>query len=185
MCPARTIRAFACLQRFALYSPTLSHAQLVWANMHSEHKLAAQAAAPAPGRLLALDLGLRRVGVAVSDELRLTVRPLPALGRTNWKKLVREISELRTRFDAQGVVVGLPLRLDGTEGEAATSARQVARNLALSLCVDIHLQDERLTSREAEANLRAEKFTPDELKELVDSAAAALILRDFLVQVEN
>src|SRR5436190_17491917 len=86
-----------------------------------------------PGRLLALDLGTRRVGVAVSDELRLSVRPLPALARGSWKKLLRAIALLCEQFDARGVVVGLPLRLDGVEGEAAREARRIARNLELSL----------------------------------------------------
>ncbi len=152
------------------------------ANMNNESEAKVSVAVPAPGRLLALDLGTRRVGVAVSDELRLTVRPLPALQRSNWKKLLREISELRAQFDAQGVVVGLPLRLDGTEGDAATEARRIARNLKLSLGVHIFLQDERLTSHEAEASLRAERCAESALKERVDSAAAALILRDYLAQ---
>ena len=142
----------------------------------------AAVASPLPGRLLALDLGARRVGVAVSDELRLTARPLPALRRSNWKKLLREIGEMRGRFDARGVVVGLPLRLDGTEGEAAAEARRIARNLELSLGVPVFLQDERFTSREAETDLRAERLTHDEVKAQVDSTAAALILRDYLAR---
>jgi putative Holliday junction resolvase len=138
-------------------------------------------AAHAPrGRLLALDLGTKRVGVAVSDELRLTVRPLPALRRSNWKKLLREIIELREQFDARGVVLGLPLRLDGTEGDVAAAARQIARNLELSLGVPIFLQDERLTSRAAETELRASGLAPDEVKAQVDSMAAMLILTDYL-----
>ncbi len=152
------------------------------ANTNNELQQKANTAAPVPGRLLALDLGTSRVGVAVSDELRLTVRPLPPLHRSNWKKLLREIIELRTRFDAQGVVVGLPLRLDSTEGEAAAAARQLARNLELSLGIHVYLQDERLTSHAAEAILRAEKFAASELKARIDSAAAALILRDYLLQ---
>jgi putative Holliday junction resolvase len=137
------------------------------------------------GRLLALDLGARRVGVAVSDELRLTVRPLATLQRGNWKKLLREIAELRERFDARGVVVGLPLSLDGSEGAAAADARRIARNLELSLGVPVHLQDERLTSRAAEEALRAAGHTPAEINTLVDSAAAALILRDFLARTPD
>lgn len=140
---------------------------------------------PAPGRLLALDLGTRRVGVAVSDELRLTVRPLPFLRRTNWKQLLRAVNELRERFDAQAVVFGLPLRLDGTEGEAAREARRIARNLALSLPVPVHLQDERLTSRAAEESLRAANLTEKEIATRLDSEAAALILRDFMTKCSD
>jgi putative holliday junction resolvase len=137
----------------------------------------------APGRLLALDLGTRRVGVAVSDELRLSVRPLPALPRGSWKKLLREIALLREQFDARGVVVGLPLRLDGTAGDAAAEARRIARNLELSLGVPVFLQDERLTSRAAEAVLSAQGMSAQELKEHVDSTAAALILNDYLAKL--
>lgn len=138
--------------------------------------------APPAGRLLALDLGARRVGVAVCDELRLSVRPLPPLVRASWKKLLGEIAELCRSFDAKGVVVGLPVNLDGTEGEAAAEARRVARNLALSLNIPVHLQDERLTSRDAEQTLRSAGAAESEVAARVDGEAAALILRDFLAK---
>lgn len=134
------------------------------------------------GRLLALDLGTKRVGVAVSDELQMTVQPLAPLRRTNWKTLLRQISDLRHSFDAQGVVIGLPLNLDGTEGEAAQAARRIARNLSLSLDVPVHLQDERLTTRAAEESLRAAGFRGEGLTARVDSEAAVIILRDFIAQ---
>ena len=137
---------------------------------------------PPAGRLLALDLGARRVGVAVCDELRLSVRPLPPLVRASWKKLLREIAQLCQSFDAEGVVVGLPVNLDGTEGEAAREARKVARNLSLSLSLPVHLQDERLTSRDAEQSLRTERATEAEIASRIDSEAAALILSDFLAK---
>jgi putative Holliday junction resolvase len=133
-----------------------------------------------PGRLLALDLGEKRVGVAVSDELRLTARPLPALVRANWKRLLREVSALLAEFDARALVVGLPLSLDGTEGTAAQGARRLARNFSLSLDVPVYLQDERLTSHEASENLRAAGHSDQALRRQLDSEAAAIILRDFL-----
>jgi putative Holliday junction resolvase len=134
------------------------------------------------GRLLALDLGEKRVGVAVSDELRITVRPLPFLRRTNWKQLLVAVADLLQDFDAKALVIGLPLNLDGTEGNAATEARRLARNFALSLKVPVYLQDERLTSREAEETLRAAGRSSHELRQYVDSEAAAIILRDFIAQ---
>ena len=137
---------------------------------------------PAPGRVLALDLGTRRVGVAVSDELRVTARTLPALRRTSWKQLLRAVAELRERFDAQRLVIGLPLRLDGTEGDAASEARRLARNFELSLGVPVSLQDERLTSRDAEESLRAAGLAAREIKERVDSEAALYILRDYITK---
>lgn len=132
------------------------------------------------GRLLALDLGAKRVGVAVSDEMRLTVRPLPALRRTNWKQLVRETAALCEGLDVREVVVGLPLRLDGSEGDAAQDARRAARTLADELGLVVRLQDERLTSFAAEDALREQGFSRDEIKKRVDSEAAAIILRDFI-----
>ncbi|MCA1634137.1 MAG: Holliday junction resolvase RuvX [Acidobacteria bacterium] len=136
-----------------------------------------------PGRILSLDLGTKRVGVAVCDELRLTVRPLQALQRTNWKRLLLAISELCEQFDAESLVIGLPLRLDGTEGDAAREAYRIARNLRLSLKLPVHLQDERLTSKEAEAALREEGYRRGEIKSRLDSEAAAIILRDFLTHL--
>lgn len=137
------------------------------------------------GRLLSLDLGTKRVGVAVSDELQLSVKPLAPLRRTNWKTLLRQISDLRHSFDAQGVVIGLPLNLDGTEGDAALEARRIARNLSLSLDVPVHLQDERLTSHAASESLREAGVSGTELTVRLDSEAAALILRDFISQRES
>ena len=135
-----------------------------------------------PGRLLALDLGQKRVGLAVTDELRITVRPLPSLRRTSWKRLVHEVAALVRDFDAQSLVIGLPLSLDGVESTAAQEIRRQARNLELSLGLPVFLQDERLTSREAEAELRAAGYDEQEVLDRVDSAAAVLILRDHLVQ---
>jgi putative Holliday junction resolvase len=139
-----------------------------------------EAAPETPGRLLALDLGAKRVGVAVSDELRLTARPLEPLPRTNWKKLLRDVSALCAQFDVRGVVLGLPLRLEGGEGDAAADARRAARNFELSLRLPVFLQDERLTSKEAERELRGVGLSEAEVKARVDSAAAVIILRDYL-----
>ncbi|MBD0370822.1 MAG: Holliday junction resolvase RuvX [Pyrinomonadaceae bacterium] len=135
----------------------------------------------APGRrLLSLDLGRKRVGVAVSDEQWLAVRPLKALPRTSWKKLLHAVSEIARSFDAQALVLGLPLRLDGTEGSEAEEARRLARNFRLSLQIPVLLQDERLTSREAEAELLSEGIAHENLRAQVDSRAAAIILEDFI-----
>ena len=132
------------------------------------------------GRVLALDIGAKRVGVAVSDELRLTVRTLKALRGTNWKQLVKALSGLCEEFDVRRVVLGLPLRLDGVEGDAAKEVRNVARKLELSLRLPVDFQDERLTSKTAESALRSEGLDEREVFENADSEAAAIILRDYL-----
>jgi putative Holliday junction resolvase len=129
--------------------------------------------------VLAIDLGKKRVGIAVSDALSISITRLEALPRTNWKQMLRAVSDLVRRFDAQTVVIGLPLRLNGSAGDAALSAREIAIKFSRSLSVPVYLQDERLSSVEAEANLRAEGQR--KISAHVDSESAAIILRDFLV----
>ena len=116
----------------------------------------------------------------MSDDRLVTIKRLPPLKRSNWKRLLQEIVTLIQRYDAQTVVIGLPLRLDGSSGDAAEKVRQVATNLARSIRQPVYLQDERLTSFEAMANLKAEGHKPAEIPALIDGEAAAMILRDFI-----
>ncbi len=135
--------------------------------------------------IVALDLGEKRVGLAVSDALSISITRLDALPRTNWKQLLRDVEDLVLRFDAQTVVIGLPLRLNGSDGDSAVQTRRMALKFARSLAVPVYLQDERLSSVAAEENLRNEGYSRDQLSALVDSEAAAIILRDFLVSQER
>jgi putative holliday junction resolvase len=132
----------------------------------------------AGGRLLAIDMGTKRVGIAVSDELRLTVRPVTTIERRSWKDLLRRISEQVEALEARGLVVGLPLNIDGSEGTAAVVARHIAAKFELSLKIPVYLQDERLTSEEAKSRLHDIQKRAGE----IDSAAAAIILQDFIEQ---
>src|SRR5258705_3738506 len=109
--------------------------------LEEPRKIAASSPAPmdAPGRLLALDLGAKRIGVAVSDELRITARPLPVISLQSWKKLLRQVAGLVQSFEAKGLVIGLPLRLDGSEGEAGENVRGGAEKFRLFLSGSIFL----------------------------------------------
>lgn len=129
---------------------------------------------------MALDLGAKRIGVAVSDELGITARPLPVIERRSWKDLLRRVAEIVERYDARGLVVGLPLNMNGSEGSSAAEARRLARNFGRSLKVPVYLQDERLTSIEAASTLNADGSDASELARRVDSESAAIILRDFM-----
>ncbi len=135
--------------------------------------------------VLALDLGQKRVGAAVSDELSISITRLKAITRTSWKHLLREVETLIQTFDAQTLVIGFPLRLNGSTGDAALDVRSAAEKFARSLKIPVYLQDERLSSREAEENLRATGHRGAEVSDLVDSEAAAVILRDFLSTGQN
>lgn len=132
------------------------------------------------GPIVALDLGQKRVGVAVSDSKLISITKLPVLARSNWKRLLNDVTELVRRFDARSLVIGLPLSLDGTESSAAVEARHTAKKFALSLGLPVYLQDERLTSVEAEDQLRAAGYGASEIPGLVDGQSAAIILADFM-----
>lgn len=135
---------------------------------------------PAAGRILALDLGAKRVGAAACDEMRVAVRALPAIRRKSWKELLLQVKKLVSELDAVALVLGLPLNLDGSESENSADVRRLARNFSLSLTIPVFLHDERLTSVAAEENLRDRGVGDKARKNLVDSEAAAVILEDFL-----
>jgi putative holliday junction resolvase len=132
------------------------------------------------GPVLALDLGQKRIGVAASDSMLISITKLAPLPRSNWKQLLRDVTELVRRLDAQTLVIGLPLGLEGSRGSAALEAENTARKFATSLKIPVYLQDERLTSFEAEEQLRAAGISALERQDLVDCQAAAIILMDFI-----
>ena len=136
--------------------------------------------APFQGRLLALDLGMKHIGVAVSDELQFTVRAVATIERRSWKKLLLQITAYLDEFDAVGLVLGLPLETDGTESEMSAEARRLARNFSLSVKVPVFLHDERLTSYEAKGYLKKLGLSVEEIWDRVDAEAAAIILSDFI-----
>src|SRR6185503_5121748 len=82
------------------------------------------------GRILALDLGQKRVGVAISDELQISIKRLKPIQRTNWKQLLLDIKKLIQELGANGLVVGFPLSLDGTKGSAAAAVEETAGRFA-------------------------------------------------------
>ncbi len=144
-----------------------------------------RAASNPRGPVLALDLGQKLVGAAVSDQMLITIRRLDPIKRSNWKQLVRDVTALIQRFDAQTLVIGLPLSLDGTWGVAAHNMQQQATNFARSLKLAVYLQDERLTSVEARESLLLQGHSESDIPMLIDGEAAALILRDFLNSSEG
>jgi len=136
------------------------------------------------GRVIALDPGTKRIGVAVCDESRTISRPLAAIERTSWKKLLAAVKDLIQEFDAVCLVIGLPLNTDGTESDMSDYARLLARNFGLSLEVPVVLEDERVTSYEAKGRIWSGKRSAEDVRELVDSEAAVIILDDFLSRLE-
>lgn len=136
--------------------------------------------APSSGRLLALDPGTKKVGLAVSDELQLTVRRVGVIPRTGWKKFLKKIIGFLDEFDAKALVIGLPYNFDGSESEMSAEARRLARNFSLSLEIPVILQDERNTSYAARGNLWEKGMSEKEARAAADAEAAAIILTDFI-----
>ena len=137
---------------------------------------------PASGRLVALDLGTKRIGIAVSDELQIVTRAVKTIDRKGWKKLLLQIKEILADFDAVALVIGLPYNFDGSESEMSREARRLARNFSLSLEIPVILQDERVTSYEAKGRLWKEGVSGKEFRQRVDNEAAAIILSDFIAR---
>lgn len=140
---------------------------------------------PATGRLVALDPGTKRVGVAVCDENRVVARPLNVLQRTSWKKLLAQVKDILAEFDAAALVVGLPYNFDGTESEMTAEARDMARKLSLSVEIPVYLQDERATTYEARGRLWNVGLEGEKMRSVLDSEAASIILSDFLDRVNR
>jgi len=132
-------------------------------------------------RYLALDLGTRRIGVAVSDELGLMAQPLMSLERrSNRRDDQRSIARLCRRFGVAGIVVGNPLHLSGEPSHRSAKTQAFAAELSAMTSLPIHLWDERLTSREAHQILYQAGRARQKHRKVVDQVAATLILQSFL-----
>lgn len=138
-------------------------------------------------RVMAIDYGTRAVGVAVSDELRITVRPLLTIrrGRLGREGTLARIAALAAEYEVGELLVGLPLRMDGTRGEAAERVGRFVRDLESRLEIPVLTVDERLTSRAADELLRGQGAGARERRARSDEYAAAIILQDYLAALSR
>lgn len=141
------------------------------------------ASVPIDGRIIAVDPGTKRIGIAVSDETQTLPRPLPRIERSSWKKLLERLKVIIEEFDAVAIVIGLPLESDGSESRMSVEARDIARKVKLSITLPVILQGEQVTSYEAKGRLWSQGFDAIESRDLVDSEAAVIILEDFLAEL--
>jgi putative Holliday junction resolvase len=129
-------------------------------------------------RLLGLDIGGRRIGVAVSDEMGTIASPVAMIERRS--DVARELRALIARYGASGLVAGLPVSLSGREGPQAAEIRAYADALAAEVALPLAYWDERLTTSIAEQHLIASGIRRSKRKEQVDAVAAAVILQGYL-----
>ncbi len=131
-------------------------------------------------RFLGLDIGSRRIGVAVSDELGLTAQPVLTLYRKKPRDDVRSLARLARRYACTTVVAGYPLHMSGEPSAQAAKVQVLAEQLGQFSGLPIHFWDERLTSREAHQVLYEAGRPRQEHRSVVDQVAAVLILQGFL-----
>ena len=130
--------------------------------------------------VLAIDYGSKRIGLAVADDAGGVARPLATIARKNRREDMRRLREIVREQGVKTIVVGHPLRLDGTRGEMAAETERFAKRLRKQIGLPVELLDERLTSWEAEQFLSKKKGKKKHEDDEVDAVAAAVILRDYL-----
>jgi putative Holliday junction resolvase len=159
---------------------------MVTTRADASHAHVAGSAHPQPRkRILAVDYGRKRIGLALSDELRLTAQPLGTLLRTNRHADLRRLRETCRSHAVSRIIVGHPLHITGEAGEMADESARFAARLRKELGLEVELVDERLTSWEARQIRPASKDDESRKRQPVDDLAAAVLLRDYLEQLNQ
>jgi putative Holliday junction resolvase len=137
------------------------------------------------GRILAIDYGSRRMGLAVSDPLGITAQGLETLQRKNKHSDFARLERLLREYNVRQIVLGLPLRMSGEEGIQSQKVVEFAEELRRRFALPVHLWDERLTSAEANRLLREAELSIQKRAHAVDRMAATLILQSWLQAHES
>lgn len=140
---------------------------------------------PSSGKLLGLDLGTKTIGVAISDGMRYSATPLETIKRQKFTQDAERVVQLIAENRAVGVVLGLPLNMDGSEGPRAQSTRAFARNLAQKIAIPIVFWDERLSTSAVTRTLIEADVRRDRRAEVVDKLAASYILQGALERLRR
>jgi putative Holliday junction resolvase len=143
------------------------------------------AALPSSGKLLGLDLGTKTIGVAISDGVRYSATPLETIRRAKFTADAERLKFLIADNAAVGIVLGLPLNMDGSEGPRAQSTRAFARNLLRLIDIPIVFWDERLSTSAVTRTLIEADVRRDKRAEVVDKLAASYILQGALERLRH
>lgn len=131
-------------------------------------------------RILGLDVGEKRIGIAISDEICLTAQGLDVIERKKNGEDINKIGEIVSQYDVKKIVVGLPKNMDGSLGPSGKAVKKYARELENTLGVELEFWDERLTTVAAERMLIEADVSRKKRKKVIDKMAAVLILQSFL-----
>jgi putative Holliday junction resolvase len=129
---------------------------------------------------LGIDFGDRKIGLAVSDLLGITAQPLTSYRRKNKKEDAAFFKRLVSEFEIKEIIVGLPLRMDGSSGTRADKTREFGIWLEQTLNLPVHFWDERLTTKQANKILSQQKVAPKDKKDIEDQISAVIILSTYL-----
>lgn len=132
------------------------------------------------GKLMGLDLGTKTIGVAISDSLRMAASPIETIRRAKFTADAERLMALITQNDVTGIIVGLPLNMDGSEGPRAQSARAFVRNLKQKTDLPIVFWDERLSTMAVTRTMIEADLSRARQAEVVDKLAASYILQGAL-----
>jgi putative holliday junction resolvase len=135
---------------------------------------------PVSGRVMGLDVGSRRIGIAVSDPLGITAQGLETLQRRNKRTDLVALEQVIREYSVKEIVIGLPLRMSGAEGTQSEKMQAFAEEMRKRFRLPVHLWDERLTSAEANRLLRETELSIEKRAKAVDRMAAILILQSWM-----
>ena len=135
---------------------------------------------PRKGRILALDLGRKRIGMALSDPLRLTAQGLPTLERVNLRTDLDAIGHVAAENEVELILMGFPLHMDGREGRQTEYTRDFAQRLTARTGRSVRFWDERMTTIEAERVLKSSGISIAKRARAVDKLAAQILLENYL-----
>jgi putative Holliday junction resolvase len=133
-----------------------------------------------PGRVLALDLGKKRIGLALSDELGITAQGLDTLEREGRRDDIEVLRRLTVDKNVTLILVGDPLHMNGTASRQGDYTREFARELEYKTGIPVRFRDERWTSKEAERTLRGSGIAHGERKPTIDRLSAVILLQSYL-----
>jgi putative holliday junction resolvase len=136
-------------------------------------------------RIMALDVGEKRVGVAVSDPLGITAQPVSVLKRENFEKLMQILRELIDEFGVGRLVVGVPYNMRGEEGISAGKIMEFIELMKKNIDIEVDLMDERFSTAFSERAMLEADATRKKRRENIDKVAAAVILQGYLDKTEG
>lgn len=136
-------------------------------------------------RILALDVGQKRIGVAVSDPLGITAQGVGVITRKNIEEDINEVRKYADEYKAGSIVIGMPINMDGTKGDSANKVAEFVDIVSSGLKIPVATYDERLSTKESEKFLISSDVSRKKRKSVIDKIAAQLILESYLQRLKN